>query len=215
MRPVLVIIAGFAAVALLLAWSRWLAGRRWAAAGNLALAIVLGAAVARGWPFVAYLDTYEVRRAERPVAEIFFERSGPDRYRVALTRLPSGRMQVVELVGDQWRLDLRTLIWSERATHLGPQPRYRIQALASRQAQSVAAGVPQGVTHDLNEGADNAPWLALVGTRGGAPLTATRDRTGPWQPMAHGARFDVRLAADDVVVVDPLNAAAGDSLTTR
>lgn len=215
MRPVLVILAGFAVIALLLAWSRWLVGRRWAAAGNLALALVLGVAVTCGWPFVAYLDTYEVRRVERPVAEIFFERSGPDRYRVALTRLPSGRMQVVELVGHQWRLDLRTLNWSERTTRLGPLPRYRIQALASRQAQSAPAGVPQGVTHDLNRGADNVPWLARVGTRDGAPLTATRDLTGPWQPMAHGARFDVRLTAEDAVVVDPLNAAAGDSLATR
>jgi hypothetical protein len=215
MRPVLVLIAGFAVVALLLAWSRWLVGRRWAAAGNLALVLVLGVAVTLGWPFAAYLDTYEVRRAERPLAEIFFERLGPDRYRVALTRLPSGRMQVVELVGDQWRLDLRTLSWSESATRFGPQPRHRIEALASRQAQSTPAGVPQGVTHDLNRGTDNVPWLARVGTRGGVPLTATRDLTGPWQPMAHGARFDVRLTADGAVVVDPLNAAAGDNLATR
>ena len=215
MRPVLVVIAGFAVAALLLAWSRWLVGRRWAAAGNLALALVLGVAVTLGWPLAAYLDTYEVRRVERPLAEIFLERLGPDRYRVALTRLPSGRMQVVELVGDQWRLDLRTLNWSERATRFGPQPRQRIEALASRQAQSVPAGVPQGVTHDLNRDADNVPWLARVGTRGGPPLTATRDLTGPWQPMAHGARFDVRLTADGTVVVDPLNAAAGDSLATR
>jgi hypothetical protein len=215
MRPLLALIAGFAVVAVLLAWSRWLVGRRWAAAGNLALALVLGVAVTLGWPFAAYLDTYEVRRAERPVAEIFFERLGPDRYRVALTRLPSGRMQVVELVGDRWRLDLRTLNWSERATHLGPQPRYRIEALASTQAQSAPAGVPQGITHDLNRDADRVPWLARAGAPGGAPLTATRDLTGPWQPMAHGARFDVRLTADGAVVVDPLNAAAGDSLATR
>ena len=149
------------------------------------------------------------------ITRIFFERLGPDRYRVALTRLPSGRMQVVELVGDQWRLDLLTLNWSERATLLGPQPRYRIEALASRQARSAPAGVPQGVTHDLNPGAGNVPWLAHVGTGSGAPLTAIRDLTGPWQTMAHGARFDVRLTADDAVVVDPLNAAAGDSLATR
>jgi hypothetical protein len=215
MRPVFVIIAGFAAVALLLGWSRWLAGRRWAAAGNLALAFVLGAAVAGGWPLAAYLDRFEVRRAERSVAEVLFERSGPDRYRATLTRLPSGRMQVVELVGDQWRLDLRTLEWSESAARLGPQPRYRIQILASRQARSAPAGVPQGVTHDLQEGADDVPWLAGMGTRGGVPLTATRDLAGPWQPMAHGARFDVRLTAAASVVVDPLNAAAADSLAVR
>ena len=71
-----------------------------------------------------------------------------------------------------------------------------LEALASTQAQSAPAGLPQGVTHGLNRDADKVPWLARVGTRGGAPLTATRDLTGPWQPMAHGARFDVRLTAE-------------------
>jgi hypothetical protein len=124
-------------------------------------------------------------------------------------------MQVVELVGDQWRVDLRTLEWSEQAAWLAPQPRYRIQGLASRQARPAPAGVPQGGTHDLAGAADDVPLLARLGTGGGAPLTATRDLAGPWQPMAHGARFDVRLAAGDTVVVDPLNAAASDSVAAR
>jgi len=33
--------------------------------------------------------------------------------------------------------------------------------------------------------------------------------------MAHGARFDLRLTATGTVEVDPLNAAAADSLPAR
>ena len=36
----LLVLAGFSIVAALIAWSRWLSGRRWAAAGTLLLALV-------------------------------------------------------------------------------------------------------------------------------------------------------------------------------
>ena len=41
MRPVLVILAGFALVTLLLGWTRWLSNRHWAAAGNVLIAVLL------------------------------------------------------------------------------------------------------------------------------------------------------------------------------
>lgn len=215
MQPVLGILAGFVLLALLLAWSRWLAGRRWASAGHLLLAGMLGAVTALGWPIAGFLESYEVRVAERPVAELLFERVSANRYRVALTRLPSGRMQVVELVGDEWRLDLRTLDWSGRAAHFGAEPRYRIEALASRPGPATVPSVPVGVTHDLGPREEHVPWLATIGTRGGQPVLTILDLAGPWQPMAGGARFDVRLTAAHTVQVDPLNAAARDSVAAR
>lgn len=209
------ILAGFVLLALLLAWSRWLAGRRWASAGHLLLAATLGAATALGWSMAGFLESYEVQVADRPVAELFFERVGTNRYRVALTRLPSGRMQVVELVGDEWRLDLRALDWSNRAAHLGAEPRYRIEALASRPSPAAVPSVPVGVTHDLGPREESVPWLATIGTRGGQPVVTMRDLEGPWQPMAGGARFDVRLTAAHTVLVDPLNAVARESVAGR
>lgn len=215
MRPVLVVLAGFALIVALLAWSRWLAGRRWAAAGHLVLAVLLGAAVALGWPLARYLGTYEVRVPERPVAEVFFERIGPNRFRVAVTRVPAGRMQVVELVGDEWRLDLTALDWSEGAVSLGARPRYRIEAIVSRPAPAVPARLAPGVTARLTRGDEPPPGLAHLGAARGRPLIATQSLAGPWLPMADGARFDVRTTAGDVVEVDPLNVAAGDSLAAR
>jgi len=214
-RPVLVFLAGFAIIVALLAWSRWLAGRRWAAAGHLLLAVLLGVTVGLGWPLARYVETYDVRVPERPVAEVFFERIGPGRFRVAVTRVPAGRMQVVELAGDEWRLDLTVLDWSDSAVHLGSQPRYRIEAVVSRPAPALAAGLALGFTAPLTRGDERTPWLANLGASRGRPLVATRPLSGPWLPMAGGARFDVRMNAAGAVAVDPLNVAAGDSLAAR
>jgi hypothetical protein len=72
-----------------------------------------------------------------------------------------------------------------------------------------------GVTHDLGPREERARWLATIGTRGGQPVMTMRDLAGPWQPMAGGARFDVRLTATHTVLVDPLNAVARDSVAAR
>ena len=214
-RPVLVACAGFAIIVALLAWSRWLAGRRWAAAGHLLLAVLLGVSVALGWPLARHLGTYEVLVPERPVAEVFFERIGPNRFRAAVTRLPGGRMQVVELAGGEWRLELSVLDWSDGATRLGSQPRCRIDAVVSRPAPAAAAGLTPGVTARLAGGDERAPWLANLGASRGRPLLVMRPLTGAWLPMADGARFDVRMTATGAVEVDPLNVAAADSLVAR
>lgn len=214
MRPVLVVIAAFALIAALLAWGRWLAGRRWPAVGHAGLAGAAVAVVVGGWPLSTYLGNYEQLVDASPVAELFFEQTGSNRFRATLTRLPMGRMQVVELVGDQWRLDLTTLEWLEGASQLGLTPRYRLERLASRLESPNEPAVPSGVTHDLARSAPR-PILADLGSRRGTPLLAQRELTGDWQPMAHGARFDLRLSVGGGVTVDPLNPAANDSLASR
>lgn len=213
MRPVLILVAAFVLVTSLLAWSRWLAGRHWASAGHLVLAAIGGAVLATAWPLATYLEGFEPRVPDRAVAELYFERIGPGRYRVSLTRLPSGRMQVVELTGDQWRLELQALDWSERAAWLGADPRLRIDGLASRPAPLAGPGAPSGVAHRLsNEVAE--PWFAgsPIGT---GWLYAARSFTGTWQPMAPGARFGVRVDAAGTAAIDGLNPTADDSLASH
>ena len=111
MQVVTLALACFGIVVLLLALSRWLAHRRWASAGHLALALALLLAAAWIRPVAANLATYDVRHAQRPVAQIYCERTSSRSYRVTLTRLPGGRMQVFEVLGDEWRIDARTLDW--------------------------------------------------------------------------------------------------------
>jgi len=193
MRGPLLVVAGFAVVAALLAWSRWLAGRRGAATGHLLLALAAATVVAAGWPFARILSSYETAAAGQAVAEVFFEQAGAQRYRATLTRLPSGRMQVFELDGDEWRLDARTLAWAPRVAGLGLRDRYRLERLSSRPVATTPAGpgpaagfalVVDGRPGDGSAMGTMTRWSALV---------AASTREGPWEPMGHGSRFEVRF----------------------
>lgn len=218
MRSVLVILAAFAVVTLLLAWTRWLAGRRWAASGQLLLAIAAGVVVAVAVPLTRYLANFETQLGNLPLAELFFERIAPSRYRVKLTHLPSGRMQVVDLPGDQWRLDVDAPRWATWSAPLGLEPRYRIERLASRPAGPAGrdpAGAVDAASRTLAADAGPPPWLAGRGAGRGEPLLAPRVIQGQWQPMAPGGRFAVRLTDGGHLAVEPVNAPASDALAAR
>jgi hypothetical protein len=217
-RPVLVILAAFAVVTLLLAWSRWLAGRRWAASGQLLLATAASVVVAVVLPLSRYLAHYETQLDNLPLAELFFERIAPSRYRVKLTHLPSGRMQVVDLPGDQWRLDVDAPRWATWSAPLGLEPRYRIERLSSRPAGPAGedpSGTADATSRTLAADTGPPPWLAGLGAGRGEPLLAPRVIHGQWQPMVPGGRLAVRLNIAGQLVVDPVNAPASDALAAR
>lgn len=213
MRPVLVILAGFALVTLLLGWTRWLSDRRWAAAGNLALCFTATGLTVWLWPVGLHLETYQPHRPGQAIADLFLEQTGSNQFRASLTRFPSGRMQVFELAGTQWRVEARTLAWIDRAAEFGIPPSHRLERLSSR-----AAGGTDGV--DLiqsnfalaeDQGADL--WIqAQRGPIWNRALEADLAASA-WQPMANGARFELRIGPDGLEA-NPLNAAASASLAT-
>jgi hypothetical protein len=201
----LLLVAAFAIVTTLLAWARWLAGRRWAAAGHLAMAAIASSLLAVTWPVVRHLSSYEHAVQGDLVAELHFERAGARRYRATLTRLPSGRMQVFDLIGDEWRLDARRLRWSPRARELGLRPLYRLERLVTRKTAPATDddGEPRAsLEFALGDPAGADPWSKpRPGVLWGAAARATKIE-GPWQSMVEGERFEVRLL-DDGLVVSP------------
>ena len=199
MRPALIVIAAFAAIATLLAWSRWLAGRRWAAAGHALLALVAAAAVVLAWPVAAYVKRFAPLTAPLPVAELAFERTGADRHRVTVTRLPSGRMQLLEVTGGEWRADLQVLRWAGWLAPLAPQTAYRIRALETR----ASADASTVVTHQLDPPAGAEPWAAGLGTRSGGPALVTQPAASRWLPMGDRVRYQIRLSEAGAVTVLP------------
>lgn len=216
-------------LALLLAFSRWLAHRPWAAAGNAAVGVSLLLLAHYLWPAVVNLRTYETMPASGPIAQLFAERTGGRSWRVTLTRLPAGRMQVFQVTGDQWRLDARALFWSERAAHLGLRPAYRLDRLGIRysgkpleETETVDAaeepgGVPDGFAlADAEEPGEDIWAQARTGARWPRDLQATH-LTGPWQRLADGARFVVWVeqlpgGKDARLEVRAANEAAGKAL---
>jgi hypothetical protein len=190
MQPVAVVLACFGGLTLLVALSRWLAGRRWASIGHLVLAALLIAGAAQLLPLAANLDTYQALRIGQPVAQVFCERTGSRTHRVTLTRLPQGRMQVFEVTGDEWRLDARTLAWKGKAVELGLKPRIRLDRLSTRFVRAVDAGAPPPSSYPLSEEAGEDVWAQARTGIGWADYAVPGHAEGPWRPLAPGARFE-------------------------
>jgi hypothetical protein len=194
---VAVVLAGFAIVALLLAWSRWLARRRVAATGHVLLAILAGWGALAVWSVIGGLDSYAPAPGDQPIAELYLEQTGAQRYRGTLTRLPAGRVQVFELAGDQWRLEARTLEWQGLAAELGLEPMYRLERLLTR-ARPAPPGEPAATSapasrFELAAGAGEDLW-AKARTR---PSWERHLRGGhadsSWHVLVDKARFTVWL----------------------
>jgi len=222
MLGVIVLCVVFGLLALLVALSRWLARRHWAAAGNVLIAVLLLALAHRLWPPVLHLQSYQKMPAAATIAQVQSERTGPRTYRVTLTRLPAGEMQVFEMAAEEWRLDVRTLVWSGRAGGLGLPPSFRLERLSGRFVRTdsptpapaeAAAGLPASFPlSDPDEAGEDIWAQARTGARWQAHVDA-RHAYGPWRPLADGARFEVRLtrpagSAEAVLEAVPANEAA-------
>lgn len=207
MHGVAFVLAGFSFVALLLAWNRWLARRRLAALGHVAMAIAALAGCLLLWPVAADLATYGRLAHDSAVAELHFEQTGSHRFRVTLVRLPAGRTQVFELLGDEWRIEARTLEWQQAATRLGLRSTYRLERLGARHAGSAneEARVAAGFALSKTEGADL--WARSRSSAAWGRHLVGRHATSPWRPMADDARFVVRMGERSLQVA-AANAAA-------
>lgn len=205
MLEAMIVLVAFGLIALLLGLSRWLARRPWAAAGNVAIALLLFFVVHRYWPAALHLQTYEDLPASAMVAQVHCERTGPRAYRVTLTRLPGGRMQVYLMSGDEWRLDARTLLWQGRAAVLGLQDGYRLDRLVSRYLSAAPgdgadpdAPLPPPTGFELggtDEPGEDIWAQARTGARWQDSITASHVY-GPWRRLAEGARYDVWMLRD-------------------
>lgn len=236
MLGVIALCVAFGLLALLVSLSRWLAHRPWAAAGNLAVAVLLLLVAHRLWPPVLHLQTYESMQPRALIAQVHCERTGPSAYRVTLTRLPAGHMQVFEMAGDEWRLDVRTLVWTGPAAQLGLRDSFRLDRLSGRylhtETASETASTPAAAPgarpdparlvpasfalSDEQEAGEDIWAQARTDSRWQAHVDA-RHAYGPWRPLAGGARYDVSMTrapgqAEAVLDARPANEAAAKAM---
>jgi hypothetical protein len=208
---VAVVVTCFGLLALLLAWSRWLARRRLAAAGHLAMAIAAAAGALLIWSVMAGLESYESEPKKQPIAGLYVEKTGPQRFRAILTRLPAGRIQVFELTGDQWRLEARTLDWQGPAAQLGLDRMYRLERLSTRSNRPLSSPETAGARFSLGTDAPNDLWAK--GRTSPAWMRHVRGdhANGPWKPLADAALFTIWLDGQ-ALRVDAANEAAVTAL---
>jgi hypothetical protein len=204
----IVVLAGFALIALLLAWSRWLARRRLAAAGHLLLAAVAATVVLFLWPVLQSLHSYSPAVPGATVAELSFEQTGSRSYLATLTRLPDGRSQVFQLTGDQWRLDGRTLEWRGLAADLGLRPVFRLERLTARRTRADDGDEGPTSSFALSDSSGEDVWAKSRTHPLWRRFVQGEHAEGAWQPLADRARFTVRLAGN-ALSIEPANEAAG------
>lgn len=172
------------------------------------------------WPAAANLKSYERLRTQPTlVAQVRCERTGPQEFRVTLTRLPGGRMQVYQLHGDEWRLEARTLIWKGRAAGVGLHPGYRFERLAARNLHlprpaDAPAGPPMPASDgfglaDADEAGEDVWAQARTGERWTSQVEPGRVHSA-WRPLADGARFDVWMSYDAAKLMARVEATAGN-----
>ena len=173
LQALAVALALFGALAGLLGINRSLRNRRNAAFGYSALCVLLLVAATLLWPVGRAMRTFDFARTGQPVADLYFERLGESRFRVTLTRLPHGRMQVFELGGGAWRLDARTLTWRGWVRELGFDPRVQLDRLtgltgaADTDAQAITTydlGEPDGIAF-WQRARVNEQWKRIVEAR--------------------------------------------------
>ncbi len=214
MRGVAVVLACFTLLALLLAWSRWLAGRKLATLGHVVLGVAAGWAALMLWSVTGSLVSYEPVIRGQPVAELYLERVGSRNFRGTLTRLPGGRVQVFELTGDQWRLEARTLDWQGRAADLGLDPMYRLERLSTRPqpaSDARAAGdEPEPSRYTLSSDSGEDLWAKARTSPSWMRHLQGGHADSPWRPLVDEARFTVWLAGP-ALRIEPANEAAATS----
>jgi hypothetical protein len=191
MQAVAIALACFGGVTLLLALSRWLARRRWASLGHLVLAGVLLYAAAQLVPLARDLASYGSLRLNQPVAQAYSERTGSRTWRLTLTRLPSGRMQVFEVAGEEWRIDAQAIRWTGRATVLGLPSKLRLERLDTRFVRAGEPAAPAPASYPLAAATAEGPWpRARLGIDWREHATA-ETLEGDWRPLGQGARWEV------------------------
>jgi len=201
-------LAVYGVLATLLAADRNIRNRRAAAVGHLALAVLLFVAAALLWPVGRAVATYELAHRGQPVADLYFEQLEPAHFRVTLTRLPTGRMQVFNVKGAAWRLDARTLTWRGWALDLGADPRYQLDRLTGLATTGETATDSQSLaTYELGDRRGIEFWQRARSSEQWRRIVEARQVYGANVPMIDGARFVVTF--DDLALrTRPANAKA-------
>lgn len=196
MRGTAATLACFAAIAVLLAWSRWLARRRWASLCYIAMAAGCAATAAIAWALFTGLAGFSPLRQDAEVARIRFDAAGPGRFRATLLRLPQGEVQVLDLPGDEWRIEVDTLEWPAVLAATGLQPSYRLARLESRES-AAATHRPAEPTraYPLSAAAGFDLWNAARSSALWSRIATAAGATLPWQPMPRPGEYLVRLQA--------------------
>ncbi len=186
---------GLAAVGalLVLAGCRRLFLGRFLAAGRAWLGgLLLVALAALLFGVATNLHTYARLTYEQPVAQLFFEKTGEQRFRATLVKA-SGETWKLNLAGDEWQLDARVLKWRGWANLLGFDARYRLERLSGRYRDVAQERSATRTVHELGEARGIDLWQISQAYPRWLPFVDAVYGSATYLPMAEGVRYEVTL----------------------
>jgi len=202
------VIAIFGLLLLALACQRLFRARFLAATGSALMGVLLLTAAALTFVISLNFHTYARLTHEQPVAELVFEARGPQHYRATLTRMPSGEMQVFVLAGDEWQLDARVLKWKGWANLFGLDAQYRLERVGGRYRDIELERHAERTVYDLSDNPGVDLWELSTHYPRWMPFVDAIYGSATYQPMADGARYEVKITQSGLIA-RPVNAAAG------
>ncbi len=185
-----------------LLWRRRLVGGSLQSLSGLAL---LGLAAA-GSAVLFNIYTYQRLTHEELIAELRFNRIGPQYYRVIVVQ-PGEGARSFNLRGDEWQLDARLLKWQGTANLLGFNTLYRLERLGGRYRETRQEMNAPRTVYRLSEDRGLDLWRIARQHPGWLPGLDAIYGSAAYLPMADRARYSVHHSQSGLVA-RPLNEAA-------
>jgi len=140
-------------------------------------------------------STIERLTQSHTLATIEFEEIQPSHYR-ALFKVSHQQPAAFDLYGDQWQVDARILSWKGAALKLGLQPIYQFERLSGRYDSVDRELDSRRSVYSLqpNKRSDSI-WDYLIAYEEYIPYLDSQFGSGTYMPMAHGAKFTIKLTS--------------------
>ncbi len=193
-----------ALIAIVLLWSgkgwftQWLKGT----VGFLLLASSI-------WTLLLLWDlwTYRAVVAEHPLATVSVYEIGEQEYDLTLVD-SDGNEQRFKILGDQWQLDVRLLVWRGPLLGLGLEPLYRLDRLSGRYLSLEQELSAARTVYSLSEAKPFDIWNAI---RNYDMWLDAEFGSAVYMPLLNGAVYSVHRTSKGLIA-RPLNDVAESAL---
>ncbi len=173
---------------------------------SLAGGVVCGCAGAASIMLAFSYYGYERLINEQVVGSIKFSESAPGDF-VARVMIDGETDEMYRLLGNEWQMDARVVIWKPPATLLGLDPIYQLDRISGRYSnvdeetskERTVYALSEPVTLDVWQFARKYPQLL--------PGVDAQYGTATYLPMAHGAIYEVKMTRTGLIA-RPVNEAA-------
>lgn len=154
------------------------------------------------------LRGFERLDSERDVARLSFTAAGPQAWSVRFEDAATGRVEQLDLRGDEWQLDARVVRWQLPAALAGVPSLYRLERLSGRYGDPKQETTSPRTVHAL--GQRNFPELATLKQSFARhlPIFDVEYGSATYLPMIDGASFVVTLHQRGGLIARPADAAS-------